>query len=260
MAEFGGYGDKRLSLIATLGFLVGIVSAGALFAAAFGYREGWWDYPFALLTILKYATYAAMGGAVISLIGLGAVLPGGTRRGLVIALIGLISSGGAAGYVLQQYYIVKTVPFIHDISTDTVNPPDFVAVLPVRESYGAARGEPMNSLEYTAEVALQQRAGYPDLVSLEVSASPEDVLEKAEALAEAMEWEIVAVDAAAGRLEATDTSRFFQFKDDIVVRLTTTGGGTRIDVRSVSRVGRSDVGVNAARITEFLAALERATG
>ena len=118
----------------------------------------------------------------------------------------------------------------------------------------------MNSLEYTAEVALQQRAGYPDLVSLEVSASPEDVLEKAEALAEAMEWEIVAVDAAAGRLEATDTSRFFQFKDDIVVRLTTTGGGTRIDVRSVSRVGRSDVGVNAARITEFLAALERATG
>ena len=86
-----------------------------------------------------------------------------------------------------------------------------------------------------------------------------EVLEKAEALAEAMEWEIVAVDSAAGRLEATATSRWFRFKDDIVVRLTTTGAGTRIDVRSVSRVGRSDGGRNAARIAEFLTALSRAT-
>ena len=259
MADFASYGDKRLSLIATLGFLIGIVSVGALFAAAFGYREGMWDYPFALLTIMKYTTYAALGGVVISLIGLGAVLPGGSRRGWLIALLGLIASGGASGYVLQQYYIVKTVPFIHDISTDTDNPPEFVAVLPIRESYGAARGEPMNPIDYTPAVALQQRAGYPDLGPLEVPADAADVLEKAEALAEAMEWEIVAVDAAAGRLEATATSRWFRFKDDIVVRLTTTGAGTRIDVRSVSRVGRSDVGQNAARIKEFLTALETAT-
>jgi uncharacterized protein (DUF1499 family) len=259
MADFASYGYKRLSLIATLGFLVGIVSVGALFAAAYGYREGWWDYPFALHTIMKYTTYAAMGGVVISLIGLGAVLPGGSRRGWLIALLGLVASGGASGYVLQQYYIVKTVPVIHDISTDTDNPPEFVAVLPIRESYGAARGEPMNPIEYTPEVALQQRAGYPDLGPLEVPADAAEVLEKAEALAEAMEWEIVAVDGEAGRLEATATSRWFGFKDDIVVRLTTTGAGTRIDVRSVSRVGRSDVGQNAARITEFLAALKRAT-
>jgi uncharacterized protein (DUF1499 family) len=259
MADLGAYGDKRLSLLALLGFLVGIVSVGALFVAAYGYREGWWEYPFALLTILKYATYGGLGATVISLIGLGAVLPGGTRRGLLIALIGLIAGGGASGYVLQQYYIVKTVPFIHDISTDTDNPPDFIAVLPARESYGAARGEEMNALDYSPEVALQQRAGYPNLGALVVSAPPASVFEKVEALAEAMEWEIVAADAATGRLEATATTRFFQFKDDIVVRLTASGEGTRIDVRSVSRVGRSDVGVNAARIAEFLAALERAT-
>ena len=70
-------------------FLVGIVSVGALFASAYGYREGWWDYRFALLTIMKYTTFAAMGGVVISLIGLGAVLPGGSRRGWLIALLGV---------------------------------------------------------------------------------------------------------------------------------------------------------------------------
>jgi len=256
-------GHKRLSTIATLGFLIGVGALAALFAGAYGYREGYWGYPTALLTITKYATYAGAGAVVLSLIGLGATLPGGNRYGLFISLIGLAAGGLSAGYVGNQYFIVRTVPFIHDVSTDVTNPPRFVAVLAAREAYGTERGEEMNDLTYTPEVALQQQAGYPDIEPLVVAASPAEVYEKAEALAEALEWEFVAQDPQAGRIEATATSRFYKFKDDIVVRLTPTGTGTavstRVDVRSASRVGRSDVGVNATRIRGYLDALKNAT-
>ncbi|HJR53568.1 MAG TPA: DUF1499 domain-containing protein, partial [Gemmatimonadota bacterium] len=55
-----------------------------------------------------------------------------------------------------------------------------------------------------------------------------------------------------GRIEATATTPWFGFKDDVVVRIRPEAGGSRVDVRSVSRVGRSDVGTNARRIEEYL--------
>ena len=67
-----------------------------------------------------------------------------------------------------------------------------------------------------------------------------------------MGWEIVASDPAAGRIEATDTTFWFGFKDDVVVRVAAAPDGSRVDVRSLSRVGLSDVGTNAARIRKYL--------
>jgi uncharacterized protein (DUF1499 family) len=74
-----------------------------------------------------------------------------------------------------------------------------------------------------------------------------------------MDWQIVSADTAAGRLEATATTRWFGFKDDVVVRIRPDATGSRVDVRSVSRVGKSDVGTNAARVRTFLARLASAT-
>jgi len=257
-------GHKRLSIIATLGFLIGVGALAALAAGAYGYREGYWDYGTALLSITKYATYAGLGAVLLSLIGLGATLPGGNRYGLFISLIGLAGGGFTAGFIGNQYLTVRSVPFIHDVSTDVRNPPRFVEVLAARQAYGTERGEEMNDLAYTPAVALQQQAGYPDIETLVISATPAEVYEKAEALAEAKEWEFVARDPQTGRIEATATSRFYQFKDDIAIRITSAGSGTsastRVDMRSASRVGRSDVGVNAARIKDFLDALKTATG
>lgn len=256
-------GHKSLSMIATLGFLVGIAALGALFAAAYGYQEGYWDFRTALLTITKYATYAGAAAVVLSLIGLGATLPGGNRYGLIISLIGLAAGGVSAGYVGNQYFIVRTSPFIHDISTDLQNPPRFQAAVAAREAFASETGQEMNDLRFDANVALQQQAGYPDIAPLTLNASPAEVFEKAEALVERNEWEFLAQDQQAGRIEATATTRFYKFKDDIVIRLTPTGTGTsvstRVDMRSASRVGLSDVGVNAARIKDFLAALKTAT-
>jgi uncharacterized protein (DUF1499 family) len=65
---------------------------------------------------------------------------------------------------------------------------------------------------------------------------------------------IESTDIAAGLVEATATTFWFGFKDDVVVRVVANAAGSRIDIRSVSRVGQSDIGANAARIEKFLAA------
>jgi uncharacterized protein (DUF1499 family) len=143
------------------------------------------------------------------------------------------------------------LPMIHDITTDPGNPPPFVDVVPLRQAAGA-----LNPPEYPgATVADQQRRAYPDLAPLEIALSPGDAFAKAAAAARGMGWEIVAEKPAEGRIEATATTAWFGFKDDIVIRVAALESGTRIDVRSKSRVGRSDVGANAARIRAYLSVL-----
>ena len=248
-----GRGSRtRISRIALLGFAVAVLAAIAMMAAALGYRLGLWSFRFALLTLTDYAAYAAFAGGAISLIGLGRSLPR-NLPGVVVSVIGIVVGGYSCHTIYQQWVTVKSVPFIHDITTDTVNPPAFIAVVAAREADGA------NPHDYAGEtVARQQECGYPDLTSLLADADPATTYDRALEVAEGMEWEIVAADRALGRIEATDTSTWYGFKDDIVIRVLAadSGPGSRVDVRSLSRVGRSDVGINAARIRAYLDALD----
>jgi uncharacterized protein (DUF1499 family) len=106
-------------------------------------------------------------------------------------------------------------------------------------------------------VAAVQKRAYPDLAPLTLAVPPDRAFARVQAAARSMGWRIVADVPADGRLEAIDTTRWFGFADDIVVRVTATPNGSRIDVRSASRVGRSDLGVNAKRIRAFLAAVAK---
>lgn len=143
-------------------------------------------------------------------------------------------------------------PPIHDITTDTENPPEFVAVLPLR-------ADAPNPPEYAGEeVAGKQRKAYPEIRTLELDASPAEAIALAESAAREMGWEIVEVAAAEGRLEAVATTAWFGFKDDVVVRITRDGEGALVDVRSKSRLGLSDVGTNARRIRRFMALMRSA--
>lgn len=155
--------------------------------------------------------------------------------GLVLAApVGYLRLSGGGG-----------VPPIHDITTDMVNPPVFIALK-------GKRGENANSLDYEgAELAAKQKASYPDVKPLMISDGPEQVFKKALDVASKMGWEITGVDASAMRFEATDRSLWFAFADDIVVTIKAMETGSRIDLRSVSRVGQSDLGVNAKRIMAF---------
>jgi uncharacterized protein (DUF1499 family) len=144
---------------------------------------------------------------------------------------------------------MASVPRIHDITTDTEDPPQFVALLATRQasSNGAVYGGPA--------VAAAQKKGYPDIIPLLLPDPPERAFARIEAAARGLGWRIVAAVPAEGRLEATATTPLLRFKDDVVVRVVPALNGSRVDVRSVSRFGRGDMGANAKRVRAFLAAL-----
>ena len=137
-----------------------------------------------------------------------------------------------------------SVPAIHHITTDTEDPPQFDAVIPLR-------GDMSNPLEYTAKLAEVQRRAYPDIQPLLVQSPPDEAFDRSEQVVRELGWEIVSADRAAGRIEAIDTTFWFGFKDDVVVRIRPADNGSRVDLRSVSRVGGGDIGANTTRIRAF---------
>jgi uncharacterized protein (DUF1499 family) len=134
---------------------------------------------------------------------------------------------------------------IHDISTDTLDPPEFIAVAELR-------GPDDNPVEYAgSESAAIQATAYPDIETIVLLDPRSFVFETALKVAQDMGWEIVGSDAAEGRIEATASTPFVGFKDDVVIRVRAQSAETLVDVRSKSRMGRGDMGVNAKRIREF---------
>ena len=143
----------------------------------------------------------------------------------------------------------KGYPPIHNISTDTSNPPQFTQALLQRSSDS-------NPLDYSSELAEIQQAAYPDLASLLSNKSVSETYEKALAICLENGWEVYGKNPENGTIEAVDTSFWFGFKDDIIVRIVATDTGSKMDLRSVSRVGVSDIGVNANRIRDFIASFD----
>jgi hypothetical protein len=140
---------------------------------------------------------------------------------------------------------------IHDVTTNPDDPPAFVEIL-------ALRADAPNPAGYGgSEVAAIQREIYPDLKPLKSDASRARLFETALDTARGMGWEIIAADTPAGRVEAVDTTFWYGFKDDIVVLVSGEDGSLQLEVRSKSRIGRSDMGKNAARIREYLQSAER---
>jgi uncharacterized protein (DUF1499 family) len=228
--------------IAVIAMAVSALAIGLLLAAGPGTRMGLWTYR-AGFQMLRYAVYGGAGAAALAVI---AMLVG-ARRGMA-ALALLLGLAAVVPPVMIQRS-ARGHPPIHDISTDTDDPPPFVDVVPLRRNA-------VNPIAYGGpEIAAQQKKAYPDVSPAVLSMPPAQAFERALAAARARGWEIVAAEPGEGRIEATDTTRWFGFKDDVVIRVRPEGKGSRVDVRSVSRVGRGDVGANAARIRKFLDAL-----
>ncbi|HLX06863.1 MAG TPA: DUF1499 domain-containing protein [Thermoanaerobaculia bacterium] len=215
-------------------------------ACGLGVRAGVWTSRAGLVG-LRLSFFLALFGAVQAVAALLVLRPRGAAG--LLAAGALVVSGAVLSLPVLMILQARRVPAIHDVTTDTADPPAFVAVLPLRAGApnAAAYGGP--------EVAAKQARAYPELQPLHLAAAPAAAFEPALAAARAMSWAIVAADPVAGRIEATATTRWLGFQDDVVVRLRPEGGGTRVDVRSVSRVGRSDLGTNARRIREYLARL-----
>jgi uncharacterized protein (DUF1499 family) len=241
---------RTASLTARVGLALTVVGALSLLLSGVGTRWDWWDYRTGFL-ILRWTLYGGVAIIVVAVAGLILGLLARTGRSLLVSLVTLVLLAAVAAVPVGALRSAGRVPPIHDITTDLDDPPRFVAVLPLRQ------GAP-NTAEYAgAALAAQQRAGYPGLASVRFAAPPDQVFARAVEVARGLGWQIVAAVPAEGRLEATDRTRWFGFRDDVVVRVVAEGTGTRVDVRSVSRVGRSDLGTNARRIRRFEEAVER---
>jgi hypothetical protein len=226
---------------------LGVAMAAALLAilAGIGSRFGWWHFRtgFALLGYGAYGGIAASLGGVTALIfALRKRRPLESVLAILAVAVGLVVAVVPANWRLTA----KGLPYIHDITTDTVNPPSFAAILPLRAS------APNPAVYGGPEVASEQKRAYGDLRTEVLDLPMGQAYERALAATRALGWKIIAADAGQGRIEATDTTFWFGFTDDIVIRLVPAGGRTLLDIRSVSRVGKSDVGTNARRIRAYL--------
>lgn len=235
-----------MKLFHKLLIILGILSLVLLAISGPLYRFEWLELGTAFL-LLRWAAYIGIGAGVLLIVMLIWQRPKGALAGLTV--VAIITSALAVWMPYNQLQTAQSVPPIHDISTDTVNPPEFVAVAPLR-------ADAPNPVAYAGpETAEQQLKAYPDLETYRSELAPEALYDKALATVTAMGWELVAGDRDEGRIEATDTTTWFGFKDDVVIRIRDVDGKTELDIRSKSRVGRSDVGKNAERIREFLEAL-----
>lgn len=229
-----------------------ILSLLILASGPFAYKYGAMELAPSLISIL-----VALVGAVLVFVGGFVMAVVASRRGMLaernVILCAMILSIVPMLFVLPQMIKARSVPPIHDISTDTANPPEFVEVVKLRATA-------LNDLNYahgdmTAEETadLQQQA-YPAVTTVMTDLAPPEAIAKAAVLLAEQGLDIVSANPEQGIVEATATTFWFGFKDDVVVRAMASGEGTKLDVRSVSRVGQSDIGANAARIEKFLAA------
>ena len=253
-----GPGLRLVRQLPLLALLLALAAVVLLAAGPLGWRAGWWHFRVGFTTLMPWAAYCGLAAIAVALVALVAGRRINSAWAIGIGILALII-GGAIAYVPWHYSQMRGIyPGIHDITTDWENPPEFVAILPLRQAAEA------NSVAYEgAKISDQQRRAYPDIAPLTLDLAPAEAFTRALKAAEGLGWTIVASDSPAasgtGRIEASQRSRWFGFTDDVVVRIAPAGSGSRIDVRSVSRVGRGDFGVNAARISRYLAALRAAS-
>lgn len=237
---------RRMSRLSVAGLLAAIVFVFLAAASGPGSRLGLWHFRTGF-AILRFSAYGGLLSGALSLAGVVAcLLRRQTVKGAGVGAVGILLSLAVVIVPLTWSLEAKRVPRIHDIATDTQNPPVFKALPGIRPAPAEYPG---------AEVSALQHDSYPEITPLELSISPERAYDAALKSALELGWEIVDSDLPSLHIEAVDTTRWYGFKDDIAVRITPRDGGSRVDVRSVSRVGISDVGTNARRIRRYFDAI-----
>lgn len=245
--------QQKASISTKLLLYIGLLILVLFPLAGLGSRFGWWNFHTGLM-LVRWDFYAAIVFGLISLLAVIIAFVGKRyhdRRPTLWAFIFCLIPASFIGY---QAYLLKSLPWIHDVTTDTQNPPEFVVLL--KQKTNGAR---TNSLVYEGiVVAKQQKAAYPDIKPIISDETPAQSFADAMRIAKRNHWDVVSSNPKTGTIEAVATTMLFGFKDDVVIRVKAQNGGSRVDLRSVSRVGESDFGVNAKRIQHFMDEFKRA--
>jgi uncharacterized protein (DUF1499 family) len=242
-------GGKWPVLCASLAVIALIAASTLMAASGPAFRMDW----IALGDAFSWLRLGAQLAAVAAILGILTIIVAGLYKRWGTVLTGAVAAVVAIALIampVQMKQRAQTVPPIHDITTDMDNPPAFVAL-------AGAREEAPNAVDYPGfETARQQQAAYPMLQPITLTVPMARVQTATRDLIAARDWQLVG--ASPTTLEATATTRWFGFKDDVVIRLTDTSDGVRVDMRSASRLGKSDLGTNAERIQDFLEDLQSA--
>jgi hypothetical protein len=279
------------------GKLAGFSLALSLFAvawvaaAAFGSKFGWWSWKTGLGQMIGnvnqgYGRFIIAGAALIAVIALLlSLIKAPRKKPFILALFSLLIAGTILGRWLGFQASALGLPPIHDVQTDwsmpimptegliakrkaegAENPIEQAPVIPA-EVDAVWKGFGNKSVAQAQEDAefdsgkhkSPEDAVYPKLDSLVASTYYEDTFAAAHDVVKARGWEIITADPETGRIEATETSTFFGFKDDILIRVSMVDGYGVVDARSVSRVGLSDLGMNSKRVASLLEDIKTAT-
>ncbi len=245
---------KFASLLRKLAIILAVFMPVYFIGAALGTKFGLWDWQvgFGKLTV-GYGPKLIMLTAVIALLALILSLIVKPRKGIVVTLFCLAVPLIGIGYGKKMQAKVRSLPFIHDITTDRQNPPSFTDTIIQR------RASCKNGLQYIGAtvgkdkklVSDLQASGYPDIKPLHYTQSPDMVFDIARNALKTLGLKIMSASKNTGILEATATSTWFGFTDDVIIRIQPEAGGSLVDIRSISCVGMSDVGANAARIRKI---------
>lgn len=250
---------RPLSWLALALSVGGVVAA---LVAALGSGAEAWSFGVGF-GILRYAFYAAIAGGLLAIAAFVLSRRGGMRHGginLAALLVALLFTG----YLGNQIATARSVPAIHDVSTDLADPPQF-RTLAVRadnlEDIPDDDRPELAALDPEKRWKAIHREAYGDIRTVRLPMSVPAALKLAHSITidAPRRWKVARVDPGGGTIEATATTLFFRFKDDVVVRVRPdprARGSSIVDMRSISRVGGSDVGVNAARIRDFLEDLQ----
>ena len=228
---------------AVWGLRLAMIAPLVMLGAGGFYRLRFVDFQIALLALALGVLIAA----VAALLGLGGAVLGArdgsanTKRAVAALVVALVALVVPLNTVRQG----AGVPMIHDITTDLEDPPIFVEVPRKRMSSD-------NSLDIDAEVLAAQKAYYTDIGPIMLPMAKSEAFVLVLEAVEASGWKIHAQKANLGYIEATASTPFFGFRDDVIIRVTEQSGAVRVDMRSASRVGLSDLGVNAGRIRDFM--------
>ena len=237
--------------LARLAFYLACLAALTVAACGPAHRYLRLDLDIALI-VFRFGFYAAAAAIALALATVVPTRPGDRRRGFVAALLALAIGVAAAWSPAHWLLQARAAPRLNDITTDTTNVPAMVVTQQMRH------GAPNPPAYSGPPAAVQQRAAYPDIVPVLIAAPPAEAFRRVDEVAMAMGWEVVARAPADGRIEAIDTSEWFGLTDDIVIRIRPEGSsGSRVDIRSKSRVGESDFGANARRIRAFMERLRQ---
>ncbi len=229
---------------AIIGFMSIVLAIVVAMGAALGSRTGWWNYNFAVI-ILKWAAYTGIAGSVLCLLGLVMTRPGKNQRGFIVSLLGVAIVIPMIVFLQFWREAKQTSPPISDITTNPASPPSFW-LAPNSRTYGGFETETF------------QNEFYPDIKPLIITLPAETVFELVLNVIKDQEWRLYEPDKSELHIEATATTFWFGFNDDVVIHITREGKNkSRVDVRSASRFSGGDGGTNARRIRKFFSALHK---